>query len=112
MRSLLNGIQSWFSHNGTGEVLVDNDLLLWCYLEGGLIESAACFAGYLIALVILHIPLDASAKTFFKKNAPELVLTNGKIVYTSPIFCLLFRPMQVSRFDYLNRLKVLSSYAW
>jgi sodium/potassium-transporting ATPase subunit alpha len=73
-------IKSPFIQNSTGEVLVDNDLLLWCYLEGGIIESAACFAGYLIALVVLHVPLNASATTYFKVNAPDLVLTNGKIV--------------------------------
>ena len=79
-RKLWQRVKSCFTQEDTGEVLVDNDLLLWSYLQGGLIEAVGCFAGYLIALVWLHVPLGASSETYFKEGAPPLLLTNGQIV--------------------------------
>lgn len=74
--------RSFFVQNYTGETLIDNDLLIWCYFEGGMIEAIGCFAAYLIVLAVEGVPfaiLYQSALVYFKESSPILLLTNGKI---------------------------------
>lgn len=87
MRGLLK--RAWaalmwqFQREETGEVLVDNDLLLWAYLQGGMIEAAGCFGSYLAVLAWSRVPfgmLYRSAGVYFRRGAPDLVLTDGTIV--------------------------------
>lgn len=71
-----------FKRKDTGEVLVDSDLLIWSYLQGGLIETVGCFGAYLLVFVWYRVPLNmllGSAKTYWKPGAPNLTLTNGVI---------------------------------
>ena len=39
-----------FQRNETGEVLIDNDMLIWCYFEGGLIIFAGCFISFILQM--------------------------------------------------------------
>jgi sodium/potassium-transporting ATPase subunit alpha len=74
--------RAFFVQDYTGETLIDNDLLLWCYFQGGVIEAIGCFSAYLIVLAIEKVPfgiLYQSALIYFKENSPDLVLTNGSI---------------------------------
>lgn len=84
--------QSWtkfkslFVQKYTGETLIDNDLLLWCYLQGGVIEAIGCFGAYLIVLAIERVPFSSlyhSALTYFQPGSPDLLLTNGSIATAS-----------------------------
>lgn len=78
-----HALQAAFYREETGEVLVDNELLCWSYLQGGLIESAGCFGAYLAVLAWEGVPLRMlfrSAITFFKGSSPPLLLTNGTMV--------------------------------
>ena len=72
-----------FKRNETGEVLVDNDLMLWSYFQGGLFETVGAFGAYLITFSIRRVPFSVlykGASTYFKADAIDLVLTNGEIV--------------------------------
>lgn len=72
----------FFKQEYTGETLIDNELLAWCYLQGGVIEAIGCFSAYLIVLAVEHVPLDSlykSAEVYFREGAPPLLLTNGTI---------------------------------
>ena len=78
--------RSFFVQDYTGETLIDNDLLLWCYFQGGMIEAIGCFSAYLIVLAIEKVPfsiLYQSALVYFNDNSPDLVLTNGSIATAS-----------------------------
>jgi sodium/potassium-transporting ATPase subunit alpha len=66
----------------TGETLIDNDLLVWCYFQGGIIEAIGCFSAYLIVLAWERVPFDnlyQSALIYFKETSPDLLLTNGTL---------------------------------
>jgi sodium/potassium-transporting ATPase subunit alpha len=71
-----------FQVKGTGEMLVDSDLIIWSYFQGGIIETIGCFASYLVVLWAEHVPFDMlykSALTYWKTGAPPLTLTNGVV---------------------------------
>ena len=79
-------IKSWFRREETGQVLVDNDSLIWCYLEGGIIETAGCFAAYLIVFVWEGVPLQLlyrSSRKYFLAGAPDIILNSGKMATAS-----------------------------
>jgi sodium/potassium-transporting ATPase subunit alpha len=81
-RKYWNTFTRWIAPDQTGEVLIDNDLIIWSYLEGGVIEGLGCFGSYLIALAILNVPFNmliSSADTYWKTGAPPLTLTDGTI---------------------------------
>ena len=74
--------RAFFIQDYTGETLIDNDLLVWCYFQGGVIEAIGCFSAYLLVLVFERVPFNIlyqSALIYFKENAPDLLLTNGSI---------------------------------
>lgn len=73
-------VKEIFVRQDTGDVLVDSDTLIWCYLEAGLIETAGAFGAYLIVLAwdeIIIGDLWGSAQTYFQDGAPPLLLANG-----------------------------------
>lgn len=72
-----------FRIKGTGEMLVDFDLIFWSYCQAGIIETIGCLASYLVVLWANHAPFDnlyKSALTYWQPNAPPLTLSNGEIV--------------------------------
>jgi sodium/potassium-transporting ATPase subunit alpha len=72
----------FFKQDYTGETLIDNELLVWCYFQGGVIEAIGCFGAYLIVLAVERVPLDSlykSAQVYFKEGAPPLLLSNGTL---------------------------------
>ncbi len=72
----------FFKQEYTGETLIDNELLVWCYFQGGIIEAIGCFGAYLIVLAVERVPFDSlykSAEVYFKEEAPSLLLTNGSL---------------------------------
>lgn len=74
--------RAFFVQDYTGETLIDNDLLLWCYFQGGVIEAIGCFSAYLLVLAIERVPfgiLYQSALVYFKETSPDLLLTNGTL---------------------------------
>lgn len=74
--------RSFFVQDYTGETLIDNDLLIWCYFQGGVIETIGCFSAYLIVLAIEMVPfgiLYQSTLVYFKDTSPDLLLSNGSI---------------------------------
>lgn len=80
-------IKASFSYGKfTGETLIDRDMLLWTFLQGGVIEAAGCFSAYLIVLSLEHVPLGSlygASLTYFKEGAPPLLLTNGTVATAS-----------------------------
>lgn len=78
--------RAFFVQDYTGETLIDNDLLVWCYFQGGIIEAIGCFSAYLIVLAVERVPFNIlyqSALVYFKETSPNLVLTNGSIATAS-----------------------------
>lgn len=74
-----------FRIKGTGEMLVDFDLVFWSYCQAGIIETIGCLASYLVVLWANHAPFDnlyKSALTYWQVDAPPLELSNGTIVRT------------------------------
>lgn len=74
--------RAFFIQDYTGETLIDNDLLVWCYFQGGVIVAIGCFSAYLIVLAIERVPftiLYQSALVYFKESSPDLLLTNGSL---------------------------------
>lgn len=74
--------RAFFIQDYTGETLIDNDLLVWCYFQGGIIEAIGCFSAYLIVLAVEHVPFNMlyqSALVYFKETSPDLLLTNGSV---------------------------------
>lgn len=74
--------RAFFVQDYTGETLIDNDMLLWCYFQGGVIESIGCFSAYLAILAIERVPfgiLYQSALVYFKETSPDLLLTSGAL---------------------------------
>lgn len=72
--------RKFFTRNETGEVLIDNDLLIWSYFEAGVSITIGCFAAYLLALSLKSVPFDILYKTiYFDSDSPPLQLNNGEI---------------------------------
>lgn len=70
------------TRNYTGETLIDNDMLIWCYFQGGVIEAIGCFGCYFLVLLMEHVPLGSlynSALTYFKDTSPPLLLSDGTL---------------------------------
>ncbi|RKO91795.1 hypothetical protein BDK51DRAFT_42699 [Blyttiomyces helicus] len=68
-----------------GEVLVDNEVLSWSYLEGGVIECIGSLVTFFTVLASFGItPGDASnaqsAGGYFMPHSPNLTLASGGIV--------------------------------
>lgn len=66
--------------NQTGESLVDSELLVWSYFQGGIFVTLGCFGAYLYQLFEQSVPFDMlynSALTYFKDGAPGFLLTDG-----------------------------------
>lgn len=75
-----------FTRKGTGDVLVDGDLIGWSLFQGGVIEAIGSYSAYVIALAVASVPLDilvGSASTYWKQDAPDLTLTNGQVANAS-----------------------------
>ena len=81
---LVHKLRQAISANETGEVLVDNELLLWAYLQGGLIICLASFGAYLTVMAIENVPfrfLNGTAQDYFTIDGVlDIPLTNGEIV--------------------------------
>ena len=63
-----------FTREETGEVLVDGDLILWAYLEGGLFVTLGCFLAYFCEFALRDIwpsQLVGAAKNYFQIGAPN-----------------------------------------
>lgn len=70
---------SFFTLPKTGEHLVDSDLIIWSFFEGGLIVAAGAWGAYVIALAVLNVPLDIiyrSYLVYWQPDSPPLTLTN------------------------------------
>lgn len=77
-----------FRIKGSGEMLVDREMIIWCYFQGGIIETIGCMASYLVVLWVQHAPFDnlyKSALTYWQDGAPPLTLSNGTIVQACPL---------------------------
>lgn len=91
-----NKLSQWYKRNFTreesGEVLVDADLILWAFIEGGLIVTIGCFLAYLTQFYLSGIPLSIlwqSASVYFVRNSPTLVIGNNSIGWESQLKILL-----------------------
>lgn len=70
-----SAISKKFHHVETGEVLVDDELLVWCYLLGGIIEAIGCFLTFLFIMYQNDIPMSdliATSKKYFLPTSPDL----------------------------------------
>lgn len=65
-----------------GEVLVDTEMLVWAFLQGGIIMSAGAFAAYLTSLYVTGVDLRGimNSTQYWQVNSPALRLVTGKIV--------------------------------
>lgn len=89
----------FYQRGDTGDVLVDKDLILWAFLQGGTFETLGCYGAYLITLALHSVPfamLIGSAQTYWKEGAPTLILTDGtrvRLEYTCEALGLPFTPV-------------------
>jgi len=66
---------------GNGESLVDRELTLWVFLQGGVIIALGAWGAYVLALVYYNVPFDnlyQSALTYYMEDSPPLQLTTGR----------------------------------
>ena len=71
-----------FASNETGEALVDKDMLLWAYLQGGVFITFGCFGAYLFQMYYENVPfkyLWNTANSYFNLNSASFVLTDGTV---------------------------------
>jgi sodium/potassium-transporting ATPase subunit alpha len=71
-----------FRPNETGEVLIDNELLLWCYPQAGLFIAIGAYGAYLMQFYLSNVPLTLlwnTGQTYFIKGAPSIILTDGTV---------------------------------
>ena len=84
--SILKGfycLKKKFYPNETGEVLVDNDMLVWCYLQGGVIEFIGCIMTYVVVMLKNHVKLSDlfnTASKYFIDDSPPLQLSNNAFI--------------------------------
>ena len=77
-------IDLFFNHEG--EVLVDTEVLLWSYLEAGVIECAGALTTFFAVLYVgfgIDPATAASAQSaggFFMPHSPNLTLADGSIL--------------------------------
>lgn len=113
-KALWNRLANHFRIKGTGEMLVDSDLVVWSYFQGGIIETIGCLASYLVVLWVNHAPFDnlyKSALTYWQDGAPPLTMSDGSIVHqylSSFSFLIFYRRMQQSKFTSTTRRRLHS----
>lgn len=69
----------WYLRS-TGENLVDTDLVLWSFFQGGIIIAMGAWGAYILALVAKKVPLGSiyrSDITYYTNTSPPLTLTDG-----------------------------------
>lgn len=79
--SLLGKCISVFYLPNVGEALVDADLILWSFLQGGIIVALGAWGAYVLAFVAASVPLDILYRSYliyFKNDSPPLTLSNGE----------------------------------
>ncbi|PJF19048.1 HAD-like domain-containing protein [Paramicrosporidium saccamoebae] len=65
-----------------GEGLIDTDLIIWSFLEGGIIVALGAWGAYVVTLAVELVPfgiLYRSYLTYFADNSPALTLTDGTV---------------------------------
>ena len=75
-------LKATFIRKETGEVLVDNDMLIWCYLEGGVIIFCSCFGAFLLQMFLQDVPMSAlfyHGKRNFIDGVPFTLKSGKKI---------------------------------
>lgn len=113
IKVLWNRLADNFRIKGTGEMLVDSDLVVWSYFQGGIIETIGCFASYLVVLWLNKAPFDdlyKSALTYWQDGAPPLTMSDGSIVMKIAMYLLsyLYRRMQTNKFTSTTKLRQLT----
>lgn len=69
-----------FTKNYKGKVLVDSSMIIWSYLQVGIIQSLGCIGAYLITFSWYDIPfssLISSNQTYFKADSPPFPVGDG-----------------------------------
>jgi sodium/potassium-transporting ATPase subunit alpha len=78
----------------TGESLIDSDLVIWSFLEGGVIVAMGAWGAYVLTIAVEKVPFDTlyrSALVYFMDNSPPLTLSNGTIADASAQMTILGR---------------------
>ena len=70
-----------------GERLIDAELVLWCFFQGGVIIAAGCFGAYILSMILAGVPLHAlyhASSRYFELNigvaTVPLTLTTGAVI--------------------------------
>ena len=75
-----------FYLRSSGENLVDNDLVLWSFLQGGVIIAMGSWGAYVLALVANRVNLAGIYRSdliYWSYTSPDLTLTDGSIANAS-----------------------------
>jgi sodium/potassium-transporting ATPase subunit alpha len=69
-----------------GERLIDKDMVLWCFFQGGIIIACGCFGAYIVSMALSKVPLSSlfhAANKYFEGRigvtVSSLVLTDGNV---------------------------------
>lgn len=65
-----------------GENLVDLDLALWSFLQGGIIVALGAWGAYVLTVAVEHVPFDILYRAdlvYFNSDSPDLTLSNGEV---------------------------------
>lgn len=83
-----------FYFHSSGEKLVDADLVLWSFLQGGIIIALGAWGAWVIVLAVEHFPLGRlyrSYPTYFTSTSPAILLTNDTFATASDQVVILGR---------------------
>lgn len=97
--------KEFFSKNYKGKVLVDSSMIIWSYLQVGIIQSLGCIGAYLITFSWYDIPfssLISSNQTYFKADSPPFPVGDGT---TTTIFLSAEEQVRIVK-------EAVASYYW
>ena len=80
LKSLVISVALIFYLPSNGESLMDAELTLWSFFQGGIIVAMGAWGAYILALVAKNVSLDSLYRSdliYYNKTSPPLTLTNG-----------------------------------
>lgn len=114
-------IKSLYNVKLEGEKLFNQEMILWCFLQGGIFLSVGCFAAYILTMILNKVPLSSlwrGVNKYFETSlgvdVQDLTLTDGTVVSVTSGFCTFLieipcRPHRQCNKTFWNRRNRLSS---
>jgi hypothetical protein len=79
---LAKGFKSFFKIKTRGNSLVDTEMLVWAFLQGGILMAVGAFAAYLTSLYVTGVDLRGIVHStqYWQATSPPLRLRNGDMI--------------------------------